>query len=92
MKFSEAICQIQLVKKHLAGHGSILAHTCASLMTALLATKYFRKDLDMQNNSKHQTPDNTRAGGPDDTREMNTPNTVEEEQEVSTEEKEPAWR
>ena len=45
----------------------------------------------MQNSSHSQ--DITRGGGPDDTRELKTPDKPEtEEQEVSTGEKEPVYR
>lgn len=57
-----------------------------------IATIHFRKDLDMQNSSTSQNLDVTRGGGPDDSRELKTPDkTEEEEQEVSTNEKD-VWR
>jgi hypothetical protein len=52
----------------------------------------FRKDLDMQDNSTSQTLDVTRGGGPDDSRELKTPDKAEdEEQEVNTNESD-VWR
>jgi hypothetical protein len=80
------------VTKDLAGHGSILAHTCVAFR--LRSDNYFRKESDMQDSSDQETTfDTTRAGGPDDTRALETSNKEEEgEQEVSTEEKDAGWR
>ena len=94
MKFLEVNCQYVSEKgiKILAGHGSVLAHTCVAVR--LRSDNYFRKDSDMQESSDQETIlDTTRAGGPDDTRALETSEKEEEEEkEVSTEESEAGWR
>lgn len=94
MKFLEVNCQYVSEKgiKILAGHGSVLAHTCVAVR--LRSDNYFRKDLAMQDSSDQKTNlDTTRAGGPDDTRAVETSEKEEEkEKEVNTKETDARWR
>ena len=94
MKFLDINCQYVSEKgnKNPAGHGSVLAHTCVAFR--LRSDNYFRKDSDMQDSSDQETIlDTTRAGGPDDTRALETSEKEEdEEKEVTTEETDAGWR